>query len=263
MLVGQALGLDVPGPVQVALDEAFAASERSDRLARRRLEQLADLLHPAGHLESAAATAEGGLDGDRQAVFFGERHDFVGVGDRVGRAGHQRCPDLLGDVPGLDLVAEGLDGRRWRADPGQSGVQHGLGEPGVLGQETVAGVDGVGAAALGYLDQFRLVEVGLRRGGPVECEGLIGQLDEHRSGVGICVGHHGRNTRVPGCPNDPHRDLATVGHQLGDRHDPESRFSPGCWCSVRAVFVSPSAATSGPRDSTVASSWCCPSATAY
>ena len=33
--VGQALGLDVPGPVQVALDEALAAAEGGDRLADR------------------------------------------------------------------------------------------------------------------------------------------------------------------------------------------------------------------------------------
>ena len=42
--VGEALGLDVPRLVEVALDEALAAAERGDRLADRRLEQLGDLL---------------------------------------------------------------------------------------------------------------------------------------------------------------------------------------------------------------------------
>ena len=46
--VGQALGLDVPRPVQVALDEALAAAEGGDRLAGRRLEQRRDLLPGRG-----------------------------------------------------------------------------------------------------------------------------------------------------------------------------------------------------------------------
>ena len=66
--VGQALGLDVPRPVQVALDEALAAAERGDRLAGGGLEQLGDLLQLPGHLEPAAAAAERRLDRDRQPV---------------------------------------------------------------------------------------------------------------------------------------------------------------------------------------------------
>ncbi len=40
VLVGDDLGLDVAGLVQVLLDEALAAAERGDGLTRRRLEQL-------------------------------------------------------------------------------------------------------------------------------------------------------------------------------------------------------------------------------
>ena len=143
--VGQALGLHVPGPVEVALDEALAAAERGDRLADRRVVQLGDLLEGAGDLQAAAAAAEGGLDRDRQAVLLGEGDDLVGAGDRVGGAGDQRGAGALGDVPGGDLVAEVADGLRGRADPGQAGVQDRLGELGVLREEAVAGVDGVGA----------------------------------------------------------------------------------------------------------------------
>ena len=48
VLVGQALGLDVPRLVEVLLDEALAAAERRDRLADRRLEELGDLLERRG-----------------------------------------------------------------------------------------------------------------------------------------------------------------------------------------------------------------------
>ncbi len=44
VLIGQALGLDVPGPVEVALDEALAAPERCDSLAYGGLELRRDLV---------------------------------------------------------------------------------------------------------------------------------------------------------------------------------------------------------------------------
>ena len=113
--VGQALRLDVPRLVEVALDEALAAAERGDRLADRGVEQLGDLLHGAGDLEAAAAAAEGGLDRDRQAVLCANATTSSAPGDRVAGAGHQRGADPLRDVPGRDLVAEGADRRGRRA----------------------------------------------------------------------------------------------------------------------------------------------------
>src|SRR5207247_11371521 len=106
VLVGEDLRLDVAWPVEVALDEALAAAERGDRLAGRGREQLRDLLDRAGDLEAAPAAAERGLDGDRQAVLPRERHDLVGVADRVGGAGHERRAGALRDVPRGHLVAQ-------------------------------------------------------------------------------------------------------------------------------------------------------------
>ena len=106
MLVGQHLGLDVAGVVEVALDEALAAAERGDGLADGGVEQLGDLLERARDLEAAAAAAERRLDGDRQAVGAGELDDLVGRLDRVGGALDLRGAGALGDVAGGDLVAE-------------------------------------------------------------------------------------------------------------------------------------------------------------
>ena len=122
------------GLVEVALDEALAAAEGGDRLAHRGVVQLGDLLERAGDLEAAAAAAEGRLDGDRQAVLLGERDDLVGAVDRVGVPATSGAPARCGDVPGGDLVAERADGGGRRADPGQAGVDDGLGEVGVLGR---------------------------------------------------------------------------------------------------------------------------------
>ena len=53
--VGQALGLDVPGLVEVALDEALAPAGRGDGLADGRVVQLGDLVEGAGDLQALAA----------------------------------------------------------------------------------------------------------------------------------------------------------------------------------------------------------------
>ena len=65
--VGEALGLDVPRLVEEALDEALAATEGRDGLARGGVEKLGDVLAVARDLEAATSAAEGGLDGDGEA----------------------------------------------------------------------------------------------------------------------------------------------------------------------------------------------------
>ena len=91
VLVGEALRLDVPRLVEEPLDEALAAPERGVRLAHRGVVELGDLLHRAGDLQPATAAAVRRLDGDRQPVLLGERHDLVGA-RRRGR----RCPAPAG-----------------------------------------------------------------------------------------------------------------------------------------------------------------------
>ena len=152
--VRQALGLDVPGGVEVALHEALAAAEGGRGLAHRRVEQLAHLRLLASDLQPAAAAAERCLDRDREAVGTGEVDHLVRVLDRVLGACHQWGAGLLRDVAGRDLVAELLDGGRGRTDPGEPGVDDGLGEVGTLREEAVAGVDRIGAGALGDVEDL-------------------------------------------------------------------------------------------------------------
>ena len=173
--VGQHLGLDVAGLVQEALDEALAAAEGGDGLADGGVEQLGDLLDGAGDLQPAPAAAERRLDGHRQAVLLGEGDDLVGVLDRVLGAGDQRGAGLGGDVPRLHLVAERDDRVGGGADPGEPGVDDGLGEVGVLREEAVAGVDRVGAGLLRGVQDLVDDEVGVAGRGAAEGEGLVGR----------------------------------------------------------------------------------------
>ena len=211
--VGQALGLHVSRLVEEALDEALAATEGGDRLAHGALVQLGDLLEGAGHLQAAAAAAERRLDGDRQTVLACELHHLVGAGDRVRGAGHQRRPDLLRDVPGPDLVAERVDGRRRGTDPGQPGVGHRLGEAGVLGQEAVPGVHRVRAGPGRHGEQLADVQVRLAGCRPAERERLVARAHVQRVAVLVGVDGDAAQTGVAARPGDPDRDLPAVGDQ--------------------------------------------------
>ncbi len=219
--VGQALRLDVARAVEVLLDEALAAAERRDGLAGGGLEELRHLLAGAGHLEAAAAAAERRLDRDGQAVYVDEAEHLVGAGHGVERAGGERRAHALGHVPGRGLVAELLDGARRGADPREPGVDDLLGEVGVLGEEAVARVHGVGAGAAGDGEELGDDEVGVGARLTVEGVGLVGERDVQ--GVAVLVGVDGdrADPRIPRRPDDADGDLAPVGDEdlVHTRHE--------------------------------------------
>jgi hypothetical protein len=146
-------------------------------------------------------------------VLLGEPHDLVGVLDRLLGAGDQRCADLLGDVACPHLVAEALDRARGRADPGQAGVDHRTREVGVLGEEAVAGVHGVGAGLLREGDDLADVEVGVGRCRSLEAVGLVGQPHEQGVAVGLRVDRHAADAAVLAGTDHADRDLAPVGDE--------------------------------------------------
>ena len=131
-----------------------------------------------------------------------EGDDLVGAVDRVGGAGHQGSVRREGDVAGLDLVAEAVDGLGAGADPHQAGVEHLLGEAAVLGEEAVAGVDGVRAGPVRDLDQLVLQQVGVGGRGATEGVRLVGHGDVQGVPVGLGV--------------DGDRPDAVVGAGAGD-----------------------------------------------
>jgi hypothetical protein len=64
-----------------------------------------------------------------------------------------------------------------------------LGELGVLGEEAVAGMDGVGAGDLGGGDDARNLEVRIARGGRADADVVIGKADVQ--GLAVGLGIHG------------------------------------------------------------------------
>src|SRR5690606_1794625 len=110
-------------------------------------------------------------------------------------------------------------------DPDEPGVDDGAGEVGVLGEEPVSGVDGVGAGALGRVEDRVDVEIGLGGCHPRQFDGNVGFADMGL--VPICGGMdgHGGDAHLPAGAEDAAGDLAAVGHEDPGHH----RFRDGTW----------------------------------
>src|SRR2546426_119351 len=76
------------------------------------------------------------------------------------------------------LVAHLLDHLPGGPDEGEPGVRAGLGEAPVLGEEAVAGMDGLDSDAPGDIEDALDVEIALARRGGADGHGLIGLGDE-------------------------------------------------------------------------------------
>ena len=201
------------GFVQVAFNKTLAAPEGGDGFPGRGVEQLGDLLEGAGHLETATATSEGSLDGHGQAVLFRETHHFCGIGDGVRGSRHLWGAHFLGDVAGLDLVSQALDGLGWGTYPLQARVHDGSGEAGVLSQKTVARVHSGGTGATRHVKDLLHVQIGVRGGCPAQGEGLVREPHEQRIRIGVGIHSNRGDARVVRGPDHPYCDLPTVGDQ--------------------------------------------------
>ena len=212
--VGDDLHLDVAGPGEVPLDVALVAAEALERLALGRLERLGGLVGGLHDPHAAPAAAVGGLDGDGPAELLAEGHDLGGVGEELGGAGHAGARRRPGRRCGCETLSPmTVDGLGRRADERHAPLGDGLGEVGVLGEEAVAGVHRVGAAALDDIEDRLGVEVALGGGLPTEGVGLVGEADVQ--GVAVEVGVHGHrgDAHLLACTDDSDSDLAAVGDE--------------------------------------------------
>src|SRR5690606_1881792 len=118
----------------------------------------------------------------------GGGRDQVGVGESgpgdAGDDGHAEGRD--GGLGG-DLVAHDLDGTGGWAEEDDARLLQRGGEGGVLGQESVAGVHGLGTGAPRGVDHLVDVQIALPGRGGTEADGDIGLADVASACVGIAV----------------------------------------------------------------------------
>ena len=149
---------------QELLDVDLRVGEGAARLfarQRQRIEQGRLLLH---HAHAAAPAAARRLDDHRVAdLACYSPHGCRLLGQRAVRPGHAGHAGRAHRAFGGDLVAHRADALGARADEGQAGALDLVDEAGVLGEEPVAGVDGLRAADLGRREQRSLIQVAQAR----------------------------------------------------------------------------------------------------
>ncbi len=198
--VTEDLDLDVAGSRDVALEEHPRVAEAAQRLALGGAHGLGEPARLLDDTHSPSAAAGRGLDQQRVADCF-----TVGGVVRGCQGGHTgRDRGRLGG----QLVSHDPDDFGGRTDPHQPGRDDGRSEGGVLGQEPVPGVDGVGAGGPGRGDDRWSVEVPV--GKP---DGLVGLGHERSAGVGLDVDGHAAQPHGPSGPKDAPGDLAAVGDE--------------------------------------------------
>ncbi|MNV64202.1 hypothetical protein D3C71_1568330 [compost metagenome] len=114
---------------------------------------------------------------------------------------------------GRNLVAHQANGVGFRADEGETGFFHLLGEVGVFRQEAVARVDRGGASHFGSGDDRRDVQVrtlGWRR---ADADRLVCQAQVHQFAVSRGVNGDGLDAQLFAGTQDPQGNFTAVGDQ--------------------------------------------------
>ena len=218
VIVGEYLDLDMSRFDDRRLKQHGRGAERCQRLRARARQCRRERGLRFDQAHAAPAAARGGLDHQRKA----DARGFVRQGlVRLVVAVVSRYAGHLGRMHqalGLRLVAHRAHGRRRRADPDQPRVDHGFGEFRVLGQESVAGVDGFRAVRPGRADHGRDVEVGIARTRPADARRRIRETHMGGAGVGIGIDRDDAVAHAPRRAHDPQGDFAAIGDQDGIEH---------------------------------------------
>ena len=144
MLVTKQLDFDMAGAADVLLDKDVRAAERSERLAPGRFVAGDELVFALDHPHPATATAVGCFEDDGITELLGCSQTFLGVLEGVLGPAEDRCLGQDGNLSRGGLVTEGFEVFDLRPDEDDSGVGARLRKGGLLGQESVPGMDRVG-----------------------------------------------------------------------------------------------------------------------
>ena len=102
-------------------------------------------------------------------------------------------------------------------------VGAGPGEAGILGEEAVAGMDGLRLAAARHVEDLVHVEIRLAGRRRTDGIGVIGFADVQRLAVHVGEDGDRLDAHLAAGANDAHRNFAAIGDQDSFEHDwPES-----------------------------------------
>ena len=214
LAVGEHLDLDVPRRADVLLDVHGAVAERRLGLGlslTHRGRQLGGLLDDA---DALAAAAGGRLDHHRQADVGGRRpRPRRRLSMMPSEPGVTGTPAAVIVVRAAALSPmRSMRLRRW-PDELDAVLAAERAELGALGEEPVAGVDGLGAGLQGRLDEGRHHEVALRRRRRADADGLVGEPHVQAVLVGLGVDGDRPHAELLAGADDADGDLAAIGDE--------------------------------------------------
>ena len=138
---------------------------------------------------------------------------LVFVLDRAVAAGQNRHAGLLHHAARARLVAHQPDHLRIGADELDVAGFADLGEIRALRQESVAGMDRVGAGDLGRADHGRHVQVAVGAARRPDADVLVGELDVQRVLVGLGIDGDRLDAELAARVDDPQRHFAAIRDQ--------------------------------------------------
>ena len=172
---------------------------------------LGHLVGGGDQADAPAAPAGAGLEHHGVADLGPGRQGLLGAGEDLG-PGDDLQAVVPHDLLQLGLVAELLHALGGGADEHQAVFPAQGGKVGVLRQEPIPRVDGLGPGDQGGGNHPLLVEVAVGRAGAPHAVALVGQ--GHVEGVLVCLGidGHGGNAHLLTGPDHPDGNLPSVGN---------------------------------------------------
>mmetsp|Transcript_27173 Transcript_27173/g.74190 ORF Transcript_27173/g.74190 Transcript_27173/m.74190 type:complete len:343 (+) Transcript_27173:3030-4058(+) len=219
LTVADDLDFNVPGTLDIALEENRAISEGGLGFRRSGLVEGREVLNLADHAHSLATPAHGCLNNYGQTILLDKGVSLLLGGDRLISTRYHRHIGLDGSNPSRRLVREGLQIFDSGTHKGDAGIGACLRKLRRLAEEAIARMDGVNALLLGDADDLLNIEVrgdGWRVWSPLlEQKGLVSTPTVLREAVLVAVDGDSRHVELGGGAHDADGDLGTVGsHQL-------------------------------------------------
>ena len=212
------LDLDVTGGVEVALQEHGVVAECGPGLPPRRTDCVPEVLRRSHDAHPFPSTPGTGLNHDRVADALGAGSCLVGAQSGEVDTVENRDTRRLGHGLRLQLRPHGRDRPRRGPDPHDAGLRHRPCELWVLGEESVTGMNRIGAGLIRCAQQCVDIEVGLECGRSRQSDGLICLHHVGLARVGVRIdGHRLYRHGTTGADHAP-GDLPAVGHQDSPDH---------------------------------------------
>ncbi len=216
--VGQDLDLYMACARNELLQINRIIAERGERLAAGRSERLEQIGRIVDDTHPLAAASGSRLDQYRIAELLRGKAGF-GIRKPHFGARHHRHAGRHHRAACRDLIPHQTDRSGRRANPGQAGGQHSLGEVLVFGQKTVTGVYGVGAGRGRRSDDSRDVEIALAGRRRPDAVGFVRVTHMEGSAISIGIDRDRAQATLATRAQNAHRDLPAIGNEYFAEHD--------------------------------------------